>query len=516
MEGELLEQWAINAASHPDDWYSAAQHYYTALRFQQALAERRRRRRFRRRPAVQRIIFVEGPTGAGKNMIINHYLSLMAWFYGIEIYHVGCLGYGRMLQPEEWYTCFNFTKIESAVFIDESASVNRKGRDNADIQGIQNEGSTTIRKQRLEVFHASARGPSGSGLGLRESIDEMWRPEKLEVRFSREEQERREGIAIPPFADPANFHYAYLYTDEKPFPAESAFDRIIGRSDVDLKNLPIYRKHLDAKWMCQVNPLLDSFYEVPVGVATRVKRADVTALAGGDGSVLNHNAQRAQRGQAQGTLVKRGAATAYQFWVEISNLNRAFREGRLDLPPQYDDDQDPPRQFLAAHTVAVATRSELSTAKIRGVSHRRPGPGQSIPPRLHPAGPLSCDDRIHRVLQRPPQRGPRVGGHSRPRMAAGLTAVPPGNRNRAPIETGSLRCYARPAVHGVTSDHVAPSAIRSPRQPAGRRRPRPGQRRRAAGICRPSARRRPSIGGAGVLADAGSRHPNAHRGRGGY
>ena len=270
----------------------------------------------------------------------------MAWFYDVEIYHSGCLGYGRALRPEEWYTAHNQVRVEAIMWVDEIGSVSLKGRDHANIQSVQNQGSTSIRKQRLEVFYSGAMGPEGSGLALRQSVDELWRPEKLDVKFTREEEERRERQSPQPGNDPANFHFSYLYADDKPFPAKSTFDRVLGRSEADLENLPIRRKFLDARWMRQINPLLDTFMPPPIGVSMGIPKNNVVALANGDASAL---AQPARGSQVEGALTRRGAATAMQFWGEIGNLTRAFREGRLDVPPVLaDGDKNPLAQFLAA------------------------------------------------------------------------------------------------------------------------------------------------------------------------
>ena len=309
VSGRLLEEFCRNASADRRDWFRRDDRRQATGAFAAAL--RRAGAAGSRQGVPAKLILVEGPRGCGKSAVVNYFAAQFA-LAGAETYHSGCFGYGRALEEAEWYTAINNVRQRSVVFIDETASVNRQGRDQADIQGIMNEQFTALRKQECLVFCASAMSHR-VGRVLREMADEIWRPQKVRVEFS--ERERRRRGRRPPRArdDPANYAYCVYRVTDQPYRAPGLFDDLLGEARDRHYRPPRYRKALDPYWMRLVMPLLDTFRPVPIGAALAVSRQAVINAATGRRTPQENRDQR--------------------FWDTVSHLAAAFNAGRLPPPP---------------------------------------------------------------------------------------------------------------------------------------------------------------------------------------
>ena len=343
MTGGLLEQWCKNASADPRDWYTMADRRHAVQTFAAAVEQSRAAGRRPRVPA--KLILIECERGEGKSLVGDYFSSQYAWA-GAEVYHTGCFGYGRTLAPDEWFTAMNNVNPGSVVFIDEGASVNRQGRDQADIQAIQNEQATALRKQECLVFYASAMSRR-MGRTLREEADEIWRPQKMKVVLGERERRRRRHRRVRAKDDPANFAYSVLRSDGKPYRPASIFDEVLGQERENDYKPPVYRKVLDPVWMRLVMPLLDTFKPVPIGAALAVSREAIIDMATGREPKAHNKQQR---------LVD-----------VVVGLAQAFNEGTLPVPPEPEPGTVYVPVYMTPTQIRNATPLDLSPREFGAV-----------------------------------------------------------------------------------------------------------------------------------------------------
>ena len=343
ITGRLLDEWCRNASSDKRDWYTIADRRHAVRCFAAQVAESKASGRRSEVPA--KLILIEGDRGDGKSAIANYFSSQYACG-GAEVYHTGPFGYGRALEPQEWFTAMNNVRPGSVVFIDEAASVNRRGRDQADIQAIQNEQITALRKQECLVLYASALSRR-MGNVIREEADEIWRPQKMRVVLSERERRRRRGRRIRAKNDPANYAYCLLRSDGKPYRPPSIFDGVLGQERGREYSAPIYRKRLDPVWMRLVMPLLDTFKPVPIGAALAVNRDAVIDVATGrEPKAINRN---------------------QRFWEVVFGVAKAFNEERLKIPPELPPGEQYRPVYMSPTEIRNATGLDLSARRLGAV-----------------------------------------------------------------------------------------------------------------------------------------------------
>ena len=337
VTGRLLREWCVNASSDERDWFSVGDRMRATQAFaaQVEVAKAQGSKRIR---VPSALILLDGPRGAGKSAIADYFASQFK-YGGAEVYHSGCFGYGRVLEEREWYTAINNVIKGSVVFIDETHSVNRQGRDQADIQGIMNEQFAALRKQECLVFCASAMA-SRIGRVLREMADEIWRPQKMRVELSDRERRRRRRQRVKAKDDPANYAYCVYRATGQPYRAGSIFDEVLGEDRDGNYRSPIHRRRLDPRWMRMVMPLLDTFRPVPIGAALAVNREAVIDLATGRVPQAHDKDRR--------------------LWETIGHLTRAFRSGDLPVPPVPPPGTLYVPAYMSPTSIRNATATDLS------------------------------------------------------------------------------------------------------------------------------------------------------------
>ena len=226
VSGRLLREWCVNASSDERDWFSVGDRMRATQSFA-AQVEVTGAEGSKRIRVPSALILLDGPRGAGKSAIADYFASQFK-YGGAEVYHSGCFGYGRVLEEREWYTAINNVKKGSVVFIDETHSVNRQGRDQADIQGIMNEQFAALRKQECLVFCASAMA-SRIGRVLREMADEIWRPQKMRVELSDRERRRRRRHRVKAKDDPGELRLLRIPGHRATLPGRQHLRRGAGR-----------------------------------------------------------------------------------------------------------------------------------------------------------------------------------------------------------------------------------------------------------------------------------------------
>ena len=347
MTGPLLEQWCVNASSDHRDWFSLEERRAAALNFQ-AQAARRARRNVR---IPHGIVIITGAVGAGKSAIANYWSSLFA-MHGAPVYHNGPFGYGHYIEDErEWFSSISNMPPGAVLFMDEAASFNRAGRDNADIQGLMIESFTTIRKQEALVIFATAASRR-LGPALRQMADQLWRPMKLTVRYDQRQLRRYKREGFPRGKDnPGNFAFGLLMAKDNPYHEPDVFDEILGGVDPRQKRKhwrpDVYYRSLDVKWMRLVAPLLDTFRPVPIGAAMSVNREEVLRIG---------------RGEAVG-----GGGRDDIYWLCVGQFVRAFSTGKLDIPPIMPAGQPHAPQYYKVSDLHRRISSELSVPQLSKV-----------------------------------------------------------------------------------------------------------------------------------------------------
>ena len=343
MIGRLLDEWCRNANSDRRDWYSLDDRLYATQAFAKQTAKAKAQGRHPHVPA--KLILIEGDRGDGKSAIANYYSTQFA-HGGADVYHTGPFGYGRVLEPHEWYTAMNNVPVGSVVFVDEAASVNRRGRDQADIQAIQNEQLTALRKQQCLVIYASALSRR-MGSVIREEADEIWRPQKMRVVLTDREQRRRRRKKIKPKDDPANYAYCVLRSDGKPYRPASLFDSVLGQEGDRDYSPPIYRTVLDPVWMRLVMPLLDTFKPVPIGAAMAVSREQIIDIATG-----REPQARDKRQMLRDVVI---------------GLARAFQTETLEIPPYPKPGEQYEPTYFTVTELRNATDLDMSVRRFSAV-----------------------------------------------------------------------------------------------------------------------------------------------------
>ena len=348
IEGQLLEEWCHNACQDDRDWYVPEERYHSCISYAEQL--RRARERPRGRLPIA-IIIIEGDVGDGKSALANFVCSHYGAMNGAGTYHSGCFGYGRVLEPVEWFTAINNVAKGSTVFIDESSNASRKGRDNADIQGILNQQGTSVRKQESFGLFASAMAEEMGGV-LRSRADQIWRPQKRQLVLTEEARDRLHrrgrGRGGRGKQNPANFAYNRLLVKDRPYGKSSLFDRALGKVRDPKKGLPVYSKPLSIRWMRRVMPLLDTFQKVPIAAALGVDRQDVIDIALG----------KSPSGQA-GEQTRRAQV--------VGSLAMAINQGDLPIPADGPAGSHRQPQYMKPGNILAATQCELGLAKFSAV-----------------------------------------------------------------------------------------------------------------------------------------------------
>lgn len=314
MTGALLDEWCRNASSDPRDWFSVDERRAATAAFSYDAAQHEGQR-----PRIPfGIAVITGPVGAGKSAVANYICSTYK-LRGAECYHNGSFGYGRILRDERtWFSIINDAEPGSTIFMDEAASLNRIGRDNADIQGILLETAPTIRKQEVLALFATAASRR-LGSGLREMADYYLRPVKLPIRPTARQARRYKRDGYPRGKNnPANFSFGLYIIRDNPYAPPDIFDSVLGlnRNPKVRGPAPVYFKQLKPRWMRQTMPLLDTFRPVPVAAALSVSREEVINIARG--------------GDAAGSA---GVEKDVRYWRVIGQFVRAFSTNELSIPP---------------------------------------------------------------------------------------------------------------------------------------------------------------------------------------
>ena len=348
LVGQLLEDWCHNACQDDRDWYIPEERYHSCISYAARQEQVRERPRGRMPVAV---VIIEGDVGEGKSALACYTAAWYGARTGGESYHSGCFGFGRVLTPTEWFVAMNNVRKGSSLFIDESSNASRKGRDNADVQGILNQQGTVVRKQESLGIFASAMAEE-MGSVLRRRADQIWRPQKRQMVLTPEARERFKrrgrGRGGRGKNNPGNFAYNRLSVTDRPYGRASMFDRVLGKDRDPKQGMPVYSKPLSIKWMRKIMPLLDTFQKVPIAAAMGVNRQDVIDMALG----------KTPSGQA-GEEMRNARMVGW--------LAMAFNDGSLTAPEDVLVGGNREPQYMTAGNILASTQCELGLAKFTKV-----------------------------------------------------------------------------------------------------------------------------------------------------
>ena len=244
-----------------------------------------------RRPRYKfKLIFLIGKKGQGKSLTATYHASQL-YAAGLPVFHNGAFLFGNELYLLELFDLLDKGPRGGAFWFDEIHTINQTSRELSTAQTTQVESIASMRKRD----YWGAIGTSIPGLvgrRLRGEVDEIWMPNRLEVRpmpageievegtdFSDyygwgEQKELRRSDRPHPSLDPYNFQYVVKKMTESPWRDNSVFglfnpELLEKERNKANKANPYFTQKMRPSWLRLSMMLLDSFLPVKLGVGVQ-------------------------------------------------------------------------------------------------------------------------------------------------------------------------------------------------------------------------------------------------------
>ena len=242
-----------------------------------------------------KLIFLIGKKGQGKSLSACYHASQL-YAAGLPVFHNGAFLFGNELYLLELFLLLDRGPRGGAFWFDEIHTINQTSRELSTAQTTQVESMASLRKRD----YWGAIGTSIPGLvgrRLRGEVDEIWMPNRLEVRhrgagesdihadgvmdvasaymWDRPSRKDNPRSGVPPYDNRDNFQYVVKKMVESPWRDNSVF----GLFNPELlekrkpngqpRPNPYFTQKMNPSWLRLSMMLLDSFLPVKLGVGVQ-------------------------------------------------------------------------------------------------------------------------------------------------------------------------------------------------------------------------------------------------------